>query len=58
LTSACAKAELVAVRVGQRNAVRQVAKTGRAERNKSFGLAGGISGDQIEALSIPSVLAT
>ena len=35
LTSACAKAEFVAVRVGQLNAVRQVAKTGRAERNKS-----------------------
>ena len=52
--SGCVKSELVAVRVGQLNAVRQVGKSGRTERDQSFCLAGGASGDQVEALPVPS----
>jgi len=54
--SACVQAELVAVWVGQLDAVNQISKKGRTEGDQPFGLAAGVSGNQIEALPVPSLL--
>lgn len=54
--SVTVKAEFVAVWVGHLDAVSPVGKTGRTERDQSFHLAGGIRGDQVEALPVPCVL--
>ncbi len=54
--SMCVKAEHVAVRVCQLDVARRGGQMGRAERDQSFRLAGGVGADQVEALPVPSVL--
>ena len=54
--SGLVQAELVAVGVGKLDTVRQAGKTDRSEGDESFRLAGGVGGDQVEALPIPCLL--
>jgi len=50
------QSELIVVWVGQLDAVIQISKKGRTERDQPFGLAVGVSGHQIKALLVPSLL--